>query len=50
MLKINRPYLSEMETGKADPGLSMLETIAAGFGLTLVELLTGLKSRQNNEG
>jgi transcriptional regulator with XRE-family HTH domain len=42
MLGIDRSYLSEIETGKKDPSLRVLKTIADGFGLTLSQLLKGL--------
>jgi transcriptional regulator with XRE-family HTH domain len=35
-------YLSEIETGKKHPSLTMLATIAAGFSITLSKLLDGL--------
>ncbi len=38
-LGIDRSYLSEIETGKKDPSLTILKTIADGFELTLSELL-----------
>jgi transcriptional regulator with XRE-family HTH domain len=41
MLGIDRSYLSEIETGKKDPSLRVLKTIADGFGLTLSQLLKG---------
>lgn len=42
MLGIDRSYLSEIETGKKDPGLRVLKTIADGFKLSLSQLLKGL--------
>jgi transcriptional regulator with XRE-family HTH domain len=42
MLGIDRSYLSEIETGKKDPSLRVLKTIADGFNLTLSQLLKGL--------
>jgi transcriptional regulator with XRE-family HTH domain len=41
-LGIDRSYLSEIETGKKDPSLTILQTIAAGFQLSLSQLLKGL--------
>jgi transcriptional regulator with XRE-family HTH domain len=42
LLGINRGYLSELETGKRDPSLSILKTIAEGLSVTLSELFKGL--------
>jgi len=41
MLGVDRSYLSEIETGKKDPSLRVLKTIADGFGLSLSKLLRG---------
>jgi len=41
-LGVDRSYLSEIETGKKDPSLRVLKTIADGFKLTLAQLLRGL--------
>lgn len=41
MLGVDRSYLSEIETGKKDPSLRVLKTIADGFRLTLSQLLRG---------
>jgi transcriptional regulator with XRE-family HTH domain len=41
MLGIDRSYLSEIETGKKDPSLRVLKTIADGFRLSLSQLLRG---------
>jgi transcriptional regulator with XRE-family HTH domain len=41
MLGIDRSYLSEIETGKKDPSLRVLKTIADGFNLSLSRLLRG---------
>jgi transcriptional regulator with XRE-family HTH domain len=38
-LGIDRSYLSEIETGKKDPSLRVLKTLADGFEMTLSELL-----------
>ena len=40
-LGIDRSYLSEIETGKKDPSLRVLKTLADGFDTTLSELLKG---------
>ena len=42
MLGVDRSYLSEIETGKKDPSLRVLKTIADGFHVTLSQLLRGL--------
>lgn len=42
MLGVDRSYLSEIETGKKDPSLRVLKTIADGFELSLSQLLRGL--------
>ncbi len=42
MLGIDRSYLSEIETGKKDPSLRVLKTIADGFKLSLSQLLRRL--------
>lgn len=42
VLGIDRSYISEIETGKKDPSLRVLKTIADGFKLTLSELLSRL--------
>jgi transcriptional regulator with XRE-family HTH domain len=39
MLGVDRSYLSEIETGKKDPSLRILKTIADGFRLSLSQLL-----------
>jgi transcriptional regulator with XRE-family HTH domain len=41
MLGVDRSYLSEIETGKKDPSLRVLKTIADGSKLTLSQLLRG---------
>ncbi len=41
-LGMNRGYLSELETGKRDPSLSVLKTIADGLSISLSRLLDGL--------
>lgn len=42
MLGVDRSYLSEIETGKKDPSLRVLKTIADGFKLTLAQFLRGM--------
>lgn len=42
LLGVDRSYLSEIETGKKDPSLRVLKTIADGFRVTLSQLLRGL--------
>ena len=42
MLGVDRSYLSEIETGKKDPSLRVLKTIADGFKLSLSQLLRGM--------
>jgi transcriptional regulator with XRE-family HTH domain len=42
VLGIDRSYLSEIETGKKDPSLRVLKTIADGFSISLSQLLRGL--------
>jgi len=41
MLGVDRSYLSEIETGKKDPSLRILKTIADRFKLSLSQLLRG---------
>ena len=42
LLAISRVYLSHLETGKRDPSLTILKTLAEGFSITLSKLLEGL--------
>ena len=42
LLGMNRGYLSELETGKRDPSLSVLKTIADGLSISLSRLFDGL--------
>jgi len=42
LLAMNRGYLSEVETGKKDPSLTMLKTLSDGLSIPLSELLDGL--------
>jgi len=41
-LAINRGYLSQLETGKRDPSLTILKMLADGLSITLSKLLDGL--------
>ena len=42
LLGIDRSYLSEIETGKKDPSLTMLKSFADGFHMELGQFLKGL--------
>ena len=42
LFAMHRGYLSELETGKRDPSLSTLQTLAEGFDISISELLRGL--------
>ena len=39
---IDRGHISEMENGKRNAGLPMLETLADGFKITISELMKGV--------
>jgi transcriptional regulator with XRE-family HTH domain len=41
-LAMDRSYLSEIETGKKDPSLTMLKTLATGLKTTISKLADGL--------
>ena len=41
-LGVNRGHLSDLEMGKREVGLLMLQVIARGFGTTMADLLKGL--------
>jgi len=41
-LAMDRSYLSEIETGKKDPSLTMLKTLATGLKTTVSKLTEGL--------
>ena len=41
-LAMNRGYLSEIETGKKDPSLTMLKKLADGLLVSISKLLDGL--------
>jgi DNA-binding XRE family transcriptional regulator len=38
---IDRSYLSEIESGKKDPSLTILQTFAGGFRMSISELMRG---------
>lgn len=39
---VNRSHISEIETGKRDPHLSLVEMLATSFGMSLSEFLKGV--------
>jgi len=39
---LSRGHLSELEHGKREPGLLILQTIASGLGMSMAQLLKGL--------
>jgi transcriptional regulator with XRE-family HTH domain len=41
MTGIGRVHVSELENGKREPGLRMLERIASSFDMKVTELLKG---------
>lgn len=41
-LGMNRGHLSDIELGKREPGLLILQSIAQGLGTTMARLLMGL--------
>lgn len=41
-LGINRGHLSDIETGKREAGIILLQIVAAGLGTTMSRLLRGL--------
>lgn len=41
-LAMDRSYLSEIETGKKDPSLSTLKTLASGLKTTISKLTEGM--------
>lgn len=41
-LAMDRSYLSEIETGKKDPSLTMLKTLASGLKTTISKLTEGM--------
>lgn len=42
--KINKNYLSDLENGKRNPSLEVLERLASAFEITLEELFRGIQS------
>ena len=41
---INKNYLSDLENGRRNPSLDILERIANAFGISLSELFKGIES------
>lgn len=41
---INKNYLSDLENGRRNPSLDILERIANAFGMSLSELFKGIES------
>jgi transcriptional regulator with XRE-family HTH domain len=41
-LAMDRSYLSEIETGKKDPSLTMVKTLATGLKTTISKLTEGM--------
>ncbi len=41
---INKNYISDLENGRRNPSLEILERIAVTFGITLEELFKGVES------
>ena len=41
---INKNYISDLENGRRNPSLEILERIATTFGITLAELFKGVES------
>lgn len=41
---INKNYLCDLENGRRNPSLEILERIAVAFGITLAELFKGVES------
>ena len=41
---INKNYISDLENGRRNPSLDILERIAVAFGITLEELFKGIES------
>ena len=41
---INRNYLCDLEAGRRNPTLDILERIATGFGISLEELFKGIEN------
>ena len=49
ILKINRNYLSRIETGKSEPTLSIIRDIALFFKVDVASLMNINKNNLNNE-
>lgn len=41
---VNRNYISDLENGRRNPSLDILEKIADAFGITLEELFRGIQT------
>ena len=41
---INKNYISDLENGRRNPSLEILERIASAFNITLAELFKGIES------
>ena len=41
---INKNYISDLENGRRNPSLEILERIAITFGITLAELFKGVET------
>lgn len=41
---VNKNYISDLENGRRNPSLEILERIAAAFGISLAELFKGVES------
>jgi transcriptional regulator with XRE-family HTH domain len=41
---INKNYISDLENGRRNPSLDILERIAVAFGITLAELFKGVET------
>ena len=41
---INKNYISDLENGRRNPSLEILERIASTFGITLAELFKGVET------
>ena len=44
LCEINKNYLCDLENGRRNPTIQMLEKIANGLGITISELTKGLQS------
>ena len=41
---INKNYISDLENGRRNPSVDILERIAVAFGITLAELFKGVET------